>query len=121
MAERALYLTWLGQSGSADGDIAARDVVRLGRMPRHGLLGAPTSADEAAVSAALEETDSTAFADRRLCDLSGGERQRVLLARAFAASAPLLLLDEPTMHLDAPHQRRLGILQLRDSLANHGT
>ena len=105
--QRAQRLAWLAQAGDADGDIAAHDVVRLGRLPHQGLLGAPDAADEAAVQAAMVETECAAFADRRLSALSGGERQRVLLARALAVRSPVLLLDEPTSHLDAPHQLAL--------------
>jgi iron complex transport system ATP-binding protein len=106
-AERARQIAWLAQQGEAEGEIAARDVVRLGRLPHHGLLGTPAPPDDAAVDAAMAETECSAFARRRLSELSCGERQRVLLARALAVQAPVLLLDEPTAHLDVPHQRAL--------------
>lgn len=116
--ERGRRVAWLAQQGQAEGDIAAIDVVRLGRLPQQGLLGAHDAADEAAVQRAMADTACTALAERRLNELSGGERQRVLLARALAVEAPVLLLDEPTTHLDAPHQR--AVLQVLAGRAGCG-
>jgi iron complex transport system ATP-binding protein len=117
--ERAVQLSWLAQQSEAAGELDAMEVVRLGRLPRHGLLGQFTADDQAQVMRAMQRCECADFADRRLATLSGGERQRVLLARALAVGAPVLLLDEPTTHLDPPHQRAL--VQLMREEARRGT
>ncbi len=108
LRERARCLAWMAQQGEAQGELAVRDVVALGRLPHHGLFGAPDARDAQIVREAMALADCEALAGRPLSTLSGGERQRVLLARAFAGQAKVLLLDEPTAHLDAPHVRRLA-------------
>ena len=83
-----------------------REIVALGRVARLGLLSLPRRDDVAAVDRAIDDLELGGLAARRVDTLSGGERQRTVLAMALAQEAPILLLDEPTAHLDPGHQRR---------------
>jgi iron complex transport system ATP-binding protein len=101
--ERARNLAWLAQT-PAPTELTAAEVVALGRFAHSGWLGHRKAQDDASMHRAMRATGSLAWAQRRLSTLSGGERQRVHLARVLAVEAPVLLLDEPTTHLDPPHQ-----------------
>lgn len=83
---------------------SVREVVGLGRTARLGLIGRATAADAMAVDRALRELDLVGLAERPIDALSGGERQRAVLAMALAQESDVLLLDEPTVHLDPAHQ-----------------
>jgi iron complex transport system ATP-binding protein len=94
---------------------SVREVVGLGRTARLGIFGGASAADAAAVERAIADLDLADLASRRIDRLSGGERQRAVLAMALAQEADVLLLDEPTVHLDPAHQ--VAMLRLVRELA----
>lgn len=116
--DRARQVAFLPQDRRVEWRLRTRDVVMLGRFPHRRGLGGPTPQDRGAVEKALGEVDALDLVDRPVSVLSGGERTRVLLARALAVEAPLLLADEPISALDPYHQ--LHVMEILRRLANEG-
>ncbi len=115
----ARAIAYLPQRADSHWPIEARRLVALGRMPHRRALAPLAQQDESAVEEALKRCDAAALAGRPITELSAGERARVLLARALAVAAPILLVDEPAAHLDPAHQLR--VMELLRAEAARGT
>jgi iron complex transport system ATP-binding protein len=119
-AERARRLAYVRQAPSLTFDFTVEELVLLGRAPHRGWLQAYQAADRSRVRDALSRVDLDGFAHRSVLSLSGGETQRVFLAQALVQEADLLLLDEPTSHLDV-HYQFAFMDQVADLVANQRT
>jgi iron complex transport system ATP-binding protein len=113
--ELACQAAVVPQSPVLPAGFTALDIVVMGRTPRLSFLQQEGADDYRIARDALSRVDAADIADRRVDELSGGERQRVVLARALAQEAPLLLLDEPVANLDIGHQ--MSVFQLLRELA----
>lgn len=107
------------QDHSAQYGFSVREVVEMGRFPYIGLFGGIKAADKAAVATAMQMCGVAKLSPRQVTSLSSGEKQRVFIARALAQEPEVMLLDEPTSHLDISYQ--LEIMEILRKLADKGT
>jgi len=114
--QRARVVATVPQAVSMPPAYTVWETVLFGRTPYLGFLGQPSPKDEEIARQSLQRVSALPFTDRRVGELSGGEQQRILLARALCQATPILLLDEPTAHLDLQYQ--VSLLELVHELAH---
>lgn len=116
MSRRAFarLVAYVPQQPTFPVEMRALDYVALGRTPHHGYFGGDSELDRQLCVELLERLGATHLAHRELGEMSGGELQRLVLARALAQEAPVLVLDEPTSALDLG--RRVDALELIDEV-----
>ena len=102
--EIARQIGLLPQNPRSPDGITVSDLIQRGRYPHQGIFRQWSREDEASVNNALSLTGLSSFSDKPIDELSGGQRQRVWIAMLLAQETPIMLLDEPTTHLDIAHQ-----------------
>jgi len=118
LAARARRVAYLAQGQAVHWPLTVERLVALGRLPHLAPFARPGTADAQAIERALGRTELVSLRERSFDQLSGGERARVLLARALAVEAPLLLVDEPLAALDPAHQ--IEVMALLRAEADRG-
>lgn len=116
--ERARLVAYVPQERDTAWPMSVEALVGLGRLPHIGAFAAPSVHDRLAVEHAMCDVDILHLRSRPVSELSGGEKARVLIARALAQQAPLLLADEPAAGLDPSHQ--IALMRVFDELAGKG-
>lgn len=114
-AQMANQLSVVLTEAPASKNLTVLELISLGRQPHTNWMGKLSEADKKAIQFALEATDTESLLERKCFELSDGQLQRVYIARALAQDTPLIILDEPTTHLDLYH--RAYVLKLLKKLA----